>query len=172
MLAIVITFTPHHHARHLSAASQVHSLRQGIAWHRSKTWHWQDIAGRTHTPTDHAELHTHSLAYLAWIEHLWSQRRIAARKFAAQHPAIAHMALWLCIHRGEGAWSDEDSGGSGHYGGLQMTLGWDGLVGNAALLSPYEQMRAAETGYQRSGYSRAWLEGQWGETIGPCWGYA
>ncbi len=144
-------------------------LRQEISWHRSKTWHWQDIAGRTRTPTVYAEKHTSSAAYLAWIERLWSHRRITARRLAASHPAIAHLSLWLCIHRGEGSWTD---GGSPYYGGLQMSYGWDGLVTDASLLSPYEQMRAAELGYARSGYSRAWLEGQWPNTSPPCLGLA
>ncbi len=52
-----------------------------------------------------------------------------------------------------------------------MTYGWDGLVGNAALLSPAQQMRAAETGYRRSGYSVSWLEGQWPNTSPPCLAY-
>ncbi len=52
-----------------------------------------------------------------------------------------------------------------------MTYGWDGLVGNAALLSPAAQMQAAETGYRQSGYSTAWLEGQWPNTSPPCLGY-
>ncbi len=82
---------------------------------------------------------------------------------------IAHESLWLCIHRREGAWNANT--GNGFYGGLQMTYGWDGLVGNAALLSPTEQMRAAETGYRRSGYSVSWLEGQWPHTSPPCLAY-
>jgi hypothetical protein len=53
-----------------------------------------------------------------------------------------------------------------------MTYGWDGLVGNAALLSPRAQMAAAETGYRQSGYSTAWLEGQWPNTSPPCLQYA
>ncbi len=140
-----------------------------MAWHRSRTWHWQDVAGRARTPTSHAERHTRSVAYLAWIDRLWSHRRITARRLAARQPTIAHLALWECIHRGEGAWNAQT--GNGFYGGLQMTYGWDGLVGNAALLLPTQQMQAAETGYRRSGYSTAWLEGQWPNTSPPCLQY-
>lgn len=148
--------------------SQVRSLRHWIAWHRSRTWHWQDAAGLSRTPTVRAEKRTDSLAYLAWIDRLWSHRRIIARRYALAHPLIGHRALWLCIHSREGAWHDPNPP---YYGGLQMTYGWDGLVGNAALLSPAAQMRAAETGYKRSGYSVAWLEGQWPRTSPPCLGY-
>jgi CubicO group peptidase (beta-lactamase class C family) len=84
-------------------------------------------------------------------------------------PSSLHIALWLCIHNGEGAWNANT--GNGYYGGLQMTYGWDGLVGNAALLSPEAQMAAAETGYRQSGYSVAWLESQWPNTSPPCLGY-
>ncbi len=141
---------------------QVTALRHGIAWHRSKTWYWQNVAGRQRTPTEHAERRTSSVAYLEWMERLWSHRRIAAYRYAHTHPLIAHRALWLCIHSREAQdWHNEDTGHNGHYGGLQMSLGWDGLVGNAALLSPTQQMVAAETGYRRSGFSRSWLLGQW-----------
>jgi hypothetical protein len=81
-----------------------------------------------------------------------------------------HYALWECIHSGEGAWDSQT--GNGYYGGLQMTYGWDGLVGNAALLSPEQQMAAAETGYRQSGYSIAWLSQQWPNTFPPCAAYA
>ncbi len=145
-------------------------LRQGIAWHRQQTWRWQDIAGRHRTPTTHAETRTRSTAYLAWLARLWSHRRIRARHLATVHPAIAHLALWICIHNGEGAW--DSSTGNGYYGGLQMSYGWGGLVTDAAQLSPYEQMRAAETGYRTSGYSTRWLEGQWPNTSPPCLGLA
>ncbi len=145
------------------------SLRHGIAWHRSRTWHWQDAAGRPRTRSSHAELHTRSIAYLAWIDRLWSSRRVRAYRNWRLHPAI-HLALWECIHHGEGAWNAQT--GNGYYGGLQMTYGWGGLVTNAALLSPYEQMSAAETGYRQSGYSRAWLEGQWPNTSPPCLAYS
>jgi hypothetical protein len=81
----------------------------------------------------------------------------------------SHYALWNCIHNGEGAWNANT--GNGYYGGLQMTYGWDGLVSNAALLSPAQQMAAAETGYRQSGYSEAWLLGQWPVSSRSCLGY-
>lgn len=70
----------------------------------------------------------------------------------------------MCIHRGEGRWNDPNSGGNGHYGGLQMTSPWGKgayYVYRADYLSAYEQMRKAELGYRASGYSRTWLMGQW-----------
>jgi hypothetical protein len=51
-----------------------------------------------------------------------------------------------------------------------MSYGWDGLVTDAARLSPETQMRFAEIGYRRSGYSRTWLMGQWYHP--QCLGYA
>lgn len=109
------------------------------------------------------------MPFLTWIDNLWQRRQAKARTLSST-PSILHRALWLCIHSREGAWNAQT--GNGFYGGLQMTYGWDGLVRNAALLSPIAQMRAAETGYRRSGYSRAWLEGQWPNTSPPCLGYA
>ena len=101
------------------------------------------------------------------------ERRVIARARARLHAELwggsAHQALWLCIHSREGAWNDQ---GAPYYGGLQMTYGWGGLVVDAGNLSPAAQMRAAEIGYRRSGYSRAWLAGQWPHTSPPCLQYA
>jgi hypothetical protein len=83
-------------------------------------------------------------------------------------PSSLHIALWLCIHNGEGAWNANT--GNGYYGGLQMTPGWGG-VARPDLLSPSSQMELAETQYRASGYSVAWLEGQWPNTSPPCLGY-
>jgi hypothetical protein len=82
---------------------------------------------------------------------------------------IPHKALWMCLHRHEALdWYNRDTGHNGHYGGLQMTYRWLGLIpGYAYNLSPFQQMLAAETGYRNSGYSYAWLNGQW-STLGYC----
>ncbi len=128
------------------------------------------MSGRTRTRSVHAELRTHSTAYLAWIDHLWSQRRIRARKYALAHRAVTvgHQALWLCIHSREGAWNANT--GNGYLGGLQMTPGWGG-VARPDLLSPAAQMALAERQYRASGYSVSWLEGQWPNTSPPCLAY-
>jgi hypothetical protein len=78
----------------------------------------------------------------------------------------AHKAGWQCIHAREGAWHDL---GGPYYGGLQMTWGWEGLVRNAALLSPRRQMWVAERGLRRHWGARwAWLRQQWPRTYPPC----
>lgn len=86
----------------------------------------------------------------------------------------AHHQLWLCIHGGEaGSWYDQNTGGNGHWGGLQMHPGWGyGTSYHASDDSQLTQETAAEAGYRASGYSHSWLSGQWGATIGPCWQYA
>jgi len=119
------------------------------------------------TITRYVERRTRSVQFLDWINHRWLRRQRQASKLKPQ-AYIAHLALWLCIHKGEGSWTDE---GAPYYGGLQMTYGWGGLVGDAAKLSPDAQMRAAETGYRQSGYSVGWLEGQWPNTSPPCLAY-
>jgi hypothetical protein len=75
----------------------------------------------------------------------------------------AHHALWGCIHGHEAAdWHNGDTGGNGHYGGLQMHPGWGyGTSYLASSDSQLTQERAAEAGYRASGFSRAWLLGQW-----------
>ena len=72
----------------------------------------------------------------------------------------AHHQLWLCIHAREaGSWSATN----GQYrGGLQMHLGWGyGSSYDAAQDSQWRQETSAERAYAASGYSRAWLSGQW-----------
>lgn len=83
---------------------------------------------------------------------------------------IVHEALWDCIHGNEGAWGAVNP--NGHYNGLQMTWGWGPLVGDPNAYAPEQIYRAAEYEYRRSGYSSAWLQGQWGQTIGSCWSHA
>ena len=75
----------------------------------------------------------------------------------------AHHALWMCIHGHEaGDWHNKDSGGNGHWGGLQMHPDWGyGTSKYASSDSQLTQERAAEAGYAASGYSRSWLMGQW-----------
>jgi hypothetical protein len=83
---------------------------------------------------------------------------------------IAHRSLWLCLHSHEASnWYDRDSGGNGHYGGLQMSKDWLGYFkGYASSFSPEQQMWYAEKGYRDNHYSSGWLWGQWGQTLGYC----
>lgn len=93
----------------------------------------------------------HALGVLANVE-----AKIAAAAFPPHH------ALWMCIHGHEGRWDDPNSGGNGHYGGLQMHPGWGyGTSYYANQDSQIVQEQSAERGYRASGYSRSWLLGQW-----------
>jgi hypothetical protein len=79
-----------------------------------------------------------------------------------------HYNGWNCIHSREGAWNSNT--GNGYYGGLQAHYGWYG-VSRMDLLSPLQQMWHAERQYKNSGYSHAWLSGQWPNTYPPCAGF-
>ena len=69
-----------------------------------------------------------------------------------------HHALWICIHNNEGPWHDT----SGPYaGGLQMSIGWLKMVGNAGYLSETQQEWIAERAYAANHYSVSFLIGQW-----------
>jgi hypothetical protein len=95
------------------------------------------------------------------------RRTIAEARARLRARVIAHRTLWLCIHSREGAW--DANTGNGYFGGLQMTAGWFGGPGHLASSDPPAvQMRAAEVQYRASGYSIAWLEGQWPNTSPPC----
>jgi hypothetical protein len=87
----------------------------------------------------------------------------AAKAAASEFPP--HHALWECIHGYEaGSWYDQNTGGNGHYGGLQMTWGWLGYVsGDPANLSQAQQEWAAEKAWAANGYSYGFLYGQWYE---------
>lgn len=69
---------PSHHR------STVTSLRLGIAFQRTKTWQWQDVAGVPRTPTVHAERRTRSVPYLSWMKQLWKHRRLHAKRHATR----------------------------------------------------------------------------------------
>lgn len=108
---------------------------------------------------------------------LASIRRDAARKlYVLRHPNAPpvypglppHAAGWLCVHSREGAWNDE---GAPYYGGLQMSYGWEGVVTDAAQLTPAQQMWAAEKVAAQHGFSYSWMQGQWPETFPPCASY-
>lgn len=120
---------------------------------------------------------------LARIDSRLAAKAAAEARARALAALPAHHALWMCIHGdpayrhgggGEaGSWDNADTGGNGHYGGLQMHPYWGyGTSKYASNDSQAVQERAAESGYAASGYSRVWLNGQWGQTMGPCWGYA
>lgn len=144
-----------HHHRALASTTPA-----TVRWHRAQL-HW---LGRELRQTRSAIAAVRARAEAA-------RRATAARAVFSSFPP--HHALWLCIHRGEGAWSDPNSGGNGHYGGLQMHPGWGyGTSYYANNDSQYTQEWAAERGYAASGYSSTWLNGQWGQTISPCWQYA
>jgi len=125
-------------------------LLRKIGERRRKTWHWQELMGRRHTPNsvDPAP----NLTYRRWVLRLWTQRELHARR-KAQHPP--HLAAWLCIHRYEGAWADPNPP---YFGGLQMDLGFQRTYapelvrrkGTADKWTPLEQIWVAERAY-RSG---------------------
>lgn len=106
------------------------------------------------------------LAAHRWLHAVATERY--HRLYEPKPAPVNNVAGWLCVHSGEADWGAQT--GNKYYGGLQMTYGWMGLVSNAALLSPSQQMAAAETGYRLSGYSDAWMRQQWPNTYPPCAG--
>ena len=129
--------------------------------YRAQTWSFQQLMRVPRTPSGPL---TGSLAELV----LWRSRAAASRLRAANPP---HFDDWMCIHSHEAGWSNHDTGGNGHYGGLQMSLefmqgyGPELLAakGTADKWTPLEQMWVAE---------RAWASGRgfhpWPETAHTC----
>jgi hypothetical protein len=148
-------------------------MRHKITYHRLVVWRWQDRMHRKRSLYRRADRRADGVR-LERLSHYWEHLHYVVRWVrwpryqATLQPVVGHMAGWLCIHNREGAWNAAT--GNGFYGGLQMTYGWMGLVGNAAALSPADQMAAAEAGYRASGFSSAWMSGQWPNTYPPCAG--
>lgn len=141
------------------------SIKRAIHWQKVRTWHWQDVAGVRHSPTIRGVQGSHSTGYLAWVERRWNRRRLAAYR-VAHRPRIAHIALWLCIHKSEASWYDT---GDPYWGGLQMHPDWGyGTSHHASDDTPLEQMAAAERAFAASGYSLAFIRQQWPNTGPPC----
>jgi len=97
------------------------------------------------TPMPHASLRR--------VHTVWRKRAVIVKRRFKAGPS--HRRAWMCIHRYEGAWSDD---GSPYYGGLQMDIGFQqhygGMLlrakGTADNWTPLEQMWVAERAY-RSG---------------------
>lgn len=156
---------------------------KGVEFYRTATWGWQQKLGIAKTKPSVTKFH--SCAFATWTAHKWAKQahslHIKYIRYTKTHANTVnisgfgnglppHAAGWLCIHASEGAWGSTNP--NGHYNGLQMTYDWMGIIhGNPNNYSPTQILWAAETGYKNSGYSRRWLEGQWGQTIGPCWHY-
>jgi hypothetical protein len=99
-----------------------------------------------------------------------AKRRLA--RFA-QSVFPPHHALWTCIGAHEG--SPTSVNPNGHYGLLQMTWNWMGLIKGAASNYPRAvQEWAAERAWAENGYSVSFLDGQWLEWDGAyeCLVYA
>ena len=98
-------------------------------------------------------------AELAWTRR--EMRETLSLLTASAYPP--HHALWMCVHNHEASnWQDPNSGGNGHYGGLQMHPGWGYSTSYyASEDSQLTQEWAAERGFRASGFSRVWLFGQW-----------
>jgi hypothetical protein len=148
-------------------------LRRGVAWQRDRTWRFQDLAGIPRTRTEYAERRTRSVPFLRWMERTWARRGIAAKRQATRARKIIHLALWRCIHRGEGdGWDPSHT----YSGPLQMTSYWAGYPvydWNAVpLREVYADAEAQLRVHLRRGDASAWLSQQWPNTSPPCAGLA
>ena len=126
-----------HHGRH-------RVNRRLLAHYVAVTRRWSAVMG-VHRRTPRVAATTRS--FRTW-------RNLARRTYLAyMHPP--HKRGWLCIHRFEGAWSDD---GDPYWGGLQMDRGFMEFYAPKHLLahgwannwSPLDQMWVAERAY-RSG---------------------
>ena len=82
---------------------------------------------------------------------VWRHRAVRARQQFVAGPV--HRSAWMCIHRYEGSWRDDEAP---YYGGLQMDIGFQAHYGGVLLRTkgtannwtPLEQMWVAEHAFR------------------------
>lgn len=137
------------------AKRQVAHDRRALRLTRTLSWRWV------------GPLPFRVLAHRYWLGRDIAYRNALQRRVVPPLGPSWLVRAFLCIHGGEGAWNANT--GNGYYGGLQAHLNWYGVY-RMDLLSPDQQMAAAERAYRGTGYSRSWLAGQWPNTYPPCAG--
>lgn len=159
---------------------QCPGIVKGVKFYKHNTWKYQDRLRINRTRASKQK--SLSCKYSAWKASLWRHRSkiffhkwlnyLKQKKLVLALPP--HDQLWECIHEGEADWFNHGGGaGNSYYGGLQMHYAWGyGVSSYAYLLSPIQQKWAAEKGYAASGYSHAWLWGQWAADESRCWMFA
>jgi hypothetical protein len=151
---------------------QLTSLRKRVSHNREVTWHWQDLALKPRTGTKYQEQWLKTPWKLERLRHIWWERRKHESKRAQNPP---HERFWMCVHGREASWTDNASNNQ-HWGGLQMGEWFmrhyapkiRSTLGRANNWPPLLQIWVAERAFEREGYSRAWLMGQWGQTAPYC----
>ncbi len=151
--------------------TQALQRQQARYWHaHGYLWAIHHVAFRTvRSPVPRIRLKW--LRAEAWLDRVQADAQAKIRRLTA--PALPpHHALWMCIHGHEARdWHNRDTGGNGHFGGLQMHPGWGyGTSYYASDDSQQVQEWSAERGYRASGFSHAWLYGQWAHS--DCMAYA
>lgn len=158
LLAVFASVVGAHRAtagsRRTGRAAAFAYLERRLHGFESATWRWQRLTGRPLTQTAGRTLAAMDVSDLERTVKRWQVRARAAHRLA-QHPP--HLNDWLCIHRYEGAWTDD---GGPYWGGLQMSLtfqahygGW--LLrtkGTADHWTPLEQMWTAEKALRSRGF--------------------
>jgi hypothetical protein len=117
--------------------------------------HYRATTRRLQSVMDHRVVRLTPLrhASLRRVHTVWRKRAVTVKRRFEAGPR--HRRGWMCIHRYEGAWSDDRSP---YYGGLQMDIGFQrhygGMLfrakGTADNWTPLEQMWVAERAH-RSG---------------------
>lgn len=144
-----------HPARAVGVEHCVPRLRAAIERVRSSVWRSQERLRVHPTRTTYEERRTRGCGYLRWIARRWQHRNAQLLRILRARPP--HYDAWMCIHHGEGSWTDP---GSPYYGGLQMDLGFMQAYGLALYRSkgtadhwtPLEQMWVAERAYTTRGF--------------------
>lgn len=136
---------------------------KGVTFYRNATWKWQGKLGIAQSKI--SVKHFHSCDFARWAAHKWMKqaslhrvRYVKYRKSLTGFPP--HHSLWVCIGSFEGGVTSVNP--NGHYGMLQMTYNWMGVIkGRASDYSQAVQEWAAEKAWAANGYSYSFLYQQW-----------
>lgn len=127
-----------HPARVASTGALIHGWRHAVVYFRQKAWSVQRRIPVGLTPTNYAERHTRSVAFLHWLKHRWNVRWHRAKRFLAAH-RLPLTNDWQTAVRivqrvwsGTASWLLSCSGGEGGHGGWV----WNGGAPYAGSLIP------------------------------------
>lgn len=139
-------------------------ILQKIHQSRNQTWRYQRALGNCCRPYHHRADESPSRAYRRWILSTWQRReRFAGDRW---HSSTIRRNL-MCIHHGEGSWTDPNAP---YWGGLQMDQSFMqtygphtyAVKGTADHWTPFEQLTAGARAVRVRGYS------PWPQTRIPC----
>lgn len=121
-----------------STAEKLRDGRHAVAYFRGKAWSVQRRIPVPLTPSNYAERHTKSTAFLHWLKHRWNARwhrakhRLAAHRLPFTNDWQTAVRIVQAVWPGTSSWLLRCSSGEGGHGGWV----WNGEAPYAGSLTP------------------------------------